>query len=171
MARQPRTPQGVPKRKAARKAAPKAAPKRKAPAKGPPKRQRNYAAEYAKRTAGVPKGQRGAARGHKVPPGRTEAQVRREKIERTAEQFVADQAAKMPGTDAADPEAIADVLALIRREGMAGFNRMRDYLAQLHRRYMRQRDRDRRGRRPSLGIDLDELAERWQLPPDFLGYH
>jgi hypothetical protein len=157
MARQPRTPQGVPKRKGARKAA--------------PKRQRDYAAEYAKRTAGVPKGQRGAARGHKVPPGRTEAQLRRERIEKTAADFIADQAAKMPGTNARDPDAIADVLALIRREGMAGFKRMRDYLAQLHRRYMRQRDRDRRGRRPSLGIDLDDLAERWQLPPDFLGYH
>lgn len=168
MARQPRTPQGVPKRKAARKraAAPKAAKK-----SAPQKRQRDYAAEYARRTAGVPKGQRGAARGHRPPPGKTEAQVRRETIDR----LLTDEYIRRHYFGSDPDGALIELRGLARREGMAKIRANMAALERLRRRYNRQKaervGQTSRYRRPALGIDMDELSERLNLPPEFLGYH
>jgi hypothetical protein len=95
----------------------------------------------------------GAARGHKVAPGRTEASIRREREERRIEAFAREQAMRSRGSD---PDAIAAGLReRIKEHGYSWFVELQRWVADKHKQYMAQTDRDRRGRRPSLGEDLD----------------
>jgi hypothetical protein len=72
---------------------------------------------------------------------------------------------------------MADEIAAVLREqiklhGMSYLQRLERRIAELHRRYMGQTERDKRGRRPSLGINMDDLSEEFDsLPAETFGYH
>lgn len=107
------------------------------------------------------------ARGHKPREHVGRSERERAKVDAWAE----GQAAKMKGADADElAEALWDQ---IKREGkgMRWFEQLRKEIERMHREYMAQNVRDLKGRRPSLGYNLDELAAVWELPPEIMGYH
>lgn len=112
----------------------------------------------------------GAARGHAVPTGLTESRVR--KLRREIEPFARQQAARFPGTD---DDTVASIVAAlngkIREHGIGYLARLQAEVARMNAEYMGQTKRDKRGRRPSVGYNLDILAETWELPPETFGYH
>jgi hypothetical protein len=133
------------------------------------KRLRNYAKKH-----GVSlKTARSAARGHAPKAGLTESQKRRIREQGTIDDFARQQAAKWQGTDSAPSEIlIADALrAQIEVHGLRWFRKLRRELAGYHQAYMDQPERDERGRRPSLGISMDDLEERYELPRETFAYH
>jgi hypothetical protein len=133
------------------------------------KRLQNYAKKH-----GVPLRQaRSAARGHAPKAGLTESQKRRVREQGLIDDFARQQAAKWQGTDSAPSEIlIADALrAQIKVHGLRWFQKLRRELAGYHQAYMDQPERDERGRRPSLGISMDDLEERYELPRETFAYH
>ena len=130
---------------------------------------------YAKRegitVAQLRKRGSGAARGHAAPPGKSEAQIKRERADAKIEAFAERQAAKWPGQSQAD-EIAAVLREQIKVHGMRYLQRLERRIAELNRRYMAQTERDKRGRRPSLGINMDDLVEEFDdLPAETFGYH
>ena len=169
-------------RKSARKAAAKAPAKsaaksgRKAAPAAPPKPKRDYAAEYARRIArGQAKGQtRQQARGHAAPIGLSESQIKRLRRDARLEAFARKQAGKFPGTT---DQTVADIVTALKRQiarpgnGMAWFARLQAEISRMSGEYQGQTKRDKRGRRPAVGYNLDKLAETWELPAETFGYH
>lgn len=151
---------------------PKASPKRRSGK--PAGRKRDYAAEYAKRIARrMARGEtRQQARGHATPIGTTEAQIRRLRRTERIETFARRQAGKFVGTD---DQTVADIIEAVtaqtNAQGMGYLNRLEAEIARMHAEYMGQTKRDKRGRRPAVGYNLDTLSETWELPPETFGYH
>ena len=132
---------------------------------------------YAKRegitVAELRKRGSGAARGHAAPPGKTEAQIRREHQAAKIDAFARVQAEKWHGVDAdkVAAEIAAALHAQVKVHGMRWLARLQAELAGLNRDYMAQDARDKKGRRPSLGISLDDLEEHYELPRETFAYH
>ena len=136
-------------------------------------RKRDYAAEYAKRTAGTKPGTaaRQAARGHKPPPGKTEAQLKRERQEARIEAFAEKQANRWPGQSQADliVEALREQIKI---HGMRYLRQLERVIADMERQ-LASAPPGERGRK-SLGMGMsgmDALAERYHMPVETFGYH
>jgi membrane-bound lytic murein transglycosylase B len=170
----------VPRRKASGK---KAAPKTAAPAKklAPLK---SLTPDYARRLKRAAKQQgitvtqlrrqgAGAARGHKVPPGQREAQVRRQRLDARLQAIAMEQAMKWKGVDAGKvaAEIAAALHRMVAKHGMERLRQVQAEIASMHANYIAQPGRDQKGRRPTLGIDLEELEDEYELPREMFAYH
>jgi hypothetical protein len=157
-----------PRRTTSRKA--QAAPVRKAPKLTP---LRDLSPDYRRRLTAAAKRQgitvtqlrragAGAARGHKPPPGQTEAGARRAKERARIAAYLAEQS-RRSGRPVGD---LSDILMpKIAELGMAWFGRLERTVAGLHDAYVANKSR-------ALGQSLDELSGEYDdLDEDFFYYH
>lgn len=154
---------------------------RKAPPRGQAKRKASAKAAPSRRLTAYQKRLRDYQRKH--PGWRSDAKwkqkarghVEREHIGRRAneiarlEAFAEQQAARFRGGDAA--HLLEAFMAKYRREGIGWLGRIERWIAEHNARYLAQPERDRHGRRPTLGINLDDMSEVEELPPETFGYH
>jgi hypothetical protein len=137
-----------------------------------PRRQRDYKAEYARRVAGTAPGtrERQEKRGHKLPPGKSEYQVKKDRFEARLLAFAEKQAFRWPGEDRT--EAIADALrAQVAVEGRRFLGRIEAKVRELEERLAAG---STGAARRSLGIGMsgmEALSEEYQLPVETFGYH
>jgi hypothetical protein len=179
-----KAPSGAPSRRKTASAAP-VKPARRPSGHAVPKPLKQLSPKYAARIKAAAKREgitvaqlrkrgSGAARGHAPPPGKTEATLRRERASARVEAFAMRQAMRWQGVDADQMAAdiVAGLAPLIRAQGMDYLRKLEAHIADLNQQYMAQTDRDKRGRRPSLGVNLDDLSEEYDdLPPETFGYH